>query len=233
VDRQGLYDRRFDPRERAAKGRVWQVLCRDFFQRYVKPGDTVLDLGAGFCEFINNISCAAKWAVDSDEQVERHAAPDVNVRRGAANDLGFLLEATVDVVFASNFFEHMLSKDLVLSTLREVHRVLRPGGRLLILQPNIRFAYDEYWDFFDHHQPLSDRSMVEALEISGFRPLEVRPRFLPYTTKSALPSWPILVRLYLRIPAAHRLLGKQMFIVAEKPSAPSDEAPGDPSEKPL
>lgn len=211
-----LYDRRFDPLEREAKARVWEVLCRDFFQRYVEPTDTVLDLGAGFCEFINNIRCAAKWAVDSDEQVERHAAAGVNVRRGAADDLSFLQDATIDVVFASNFFEHMLSKDLVLSTLREARRVLRPGGRILILQPNIRFAYDEYWDFFDHHQPLSDRSMVEALEICGFDPTEVRPRFLPYTTKSALPQWPILVRLYLRVRLAQRLLGKQMFIVAEK-----------------
>jgi len=216
VAERALYDRRFDPREREAKARVWEVLCRDFFQRYVQPNDTVLDLGAGFCEFINNISCATKWAVDNDEQVERHAASDVAVRRGAAHDLSFLPDASVDVVFASNFFEHMLSKDLVLATLREAYRVLRPTGRMLILQPNIRFAYDEYWDFFDHHQPLSDRSMVEALEICGFDPQEVRPRFLPYTTKSALPQWPILVKLYLRVPLAQRLLGKQMFIVAAK-----------------
>jgi hypothetical protein len=58
--------------------------------------------------------------------------------------------------------------------------------------------------------------MAEALEMSGFTPTEVRPQFLPYTTKSALPQWPILVRLYLRCPPLHRLLGKQMFIVAER-----------------
>jgi SAM-dependent methyltransferase len=101
-------------------------------------------------------------------------------------------------------------------SLREVHRVLRPGGRLLILQPNIRYAYREYWDFLDHHVALSHVSMVEALALSGFTATEVRPRFLPFTTKSALPQWPILVRLYLRLPPAQWLLGKQMFIAAEK-----------------
>jgi ubiquinone/menaquinone biosynthesis C-methylase UbiE len=105
----------------------------------------------------------------------------------------------------------------VLAALREVYRVLKPGGRFLVLQPNIRFAYREYWDFFDHHLPFSDRAMVEGLETCNFRIESVRPRFLPYTTKSALPAWPILVRLYLRCPPLHRLLGKQMFIVAVKP----------------
>jgi len=59
--------------------------------------------------------------------------------------------------------------------------------------------------------------MGEALALCGFVPREVRPRFLPYTTKSALPQWPALVRLYLRCPPLHWLLGKQMFIAAIKP----------------
>jgi len=87
----------------------------------------------------------------------------------------------------------------------------------LVLQPNIRYAFKVYWDFFDHNLPLSHASMLEALALCGFETETVRPRFLPYSTKSALPSWPILVRLYLRCPALHRLLGKQMFIVAVRP----------------
>jgi len=212
----GLYEQRFDPAERHAKARVWDVLCRDFFQRYVRESDAVLDLGAGFCEFINHIRCRQKWAVDADEQVRTLAAAGVQVHCGPAHDLSWLASGSLDVVFASNFFEHMTSKELLLATLAEVHRVLRPLGRLLILQPNIHYAYREYWDFFDHHLPLSHTSMAEALEMSGFTPTEVRPQFLPYTTKSALPQWPILVRLYLRCPPVHRLLGKQMFIVAER-----------------
>jgi hypothetical protein len=46
----------------------------------------------------------------------------------------------------------------------------------------------------------------------------VRPRFLPYTTKSRFPQWGWLVRLYLRLPLAQRLFGRQAWVVAVKPA---------------
>jgi SAM-dependent methyltransferase len=223
-----LYERRFSAADRRAKDMLWRVLCEDFFQRWVAFDARVVDLGAGMCEFINHIRAREKWAIDMDPGLARHAAPGVHVRCGAAHDLGWLADASVDVVFASNVFEHFLTKDDVLTTLREVHRVLRPGGRFLVLGPNIRYAFRVYWDFFDHHLPLSDRSMSEALAICGFALEHVRARFLPYTLKSRLPSWPMLVRLYLRCPPLHLVLGKQMFFVAVRPASgsASPSAPG-------
>jgi SAM-dependent methyltransferase len=212
-----LYEVRFTPAERRAKEIVWRVLCEDFFQRWVPADATLLDLGAGLCEFVNHIRCRERWAVDTDPGVRGRVAPGVHVHCGSAHDLGWRESASVDVVFASNVFEHFLAKDDVLTAFREVHRVLRSGGRFLVVQPNIRFAYRVYWDFFDHHLAFSDRAMVEGLETAGFRLEEVRPRFLPYTTKSAMPVHPLLVRLYLRLRPLHALLGKQMFLVAVKP----------------
>ena len=215
MDAPALYAHRFDQAERATKARVWAVLCADFFQRYVRPDDHLLDLGAGFCEFINHIRCARKYAVDDNPQIAALAAADVEAHVGRADRLDWLAGQSVDVVFVSNFFEHLPDSAALLAVLGEVRRVLRPSGRLLILQPNIRYAYREYWDFLDHHLALSHVSMVEALALADFRATEVRPRFLPFSTKSALPQWPILVKLYLRLPLAQRLLGKQMFVVAE------------------
>jgi SAM-dependent methyltransferase len=212
-----LYERRFSAADRRAKDALWRVLCEDFFQRWVPADARLVDLGAGLCEFVNHIRAREKWAIDTDSELPLRAAPDVRTRCAPADDLGWLESASVDVVFASNVFEHFASKADLVTTLREVRRVLRPGGRLLVLGPNIRYASRVYWDFFDHHLPLSDRSMAEALETTGFTLELVRARFLPYTIKSRFPRWPALVRVYLRCPPLHLLFGKQMFLVAVRP----------------
>src|SRR5262245_56290906 len=212
-----LYDRRFSAADRRAKDALWRVLCEEFFQRWVPRDACLVDLGAGLCEFVNHIQAREKWALDTDPRVVQDAGPGVHARCGPADDLGWLATESVDVVFASNVFEHFLSKGALITALREIHRVLRPGGRILVLGPNIRFASRVYWDFFDHHLPLSDRSMAEALETCGFQLEHVRARFLPYTTKSRIPTWPVVVRLYLRFPPLHLIFGKQMFLVASRP----------------
>jgi len=213
---ESLYRHRFPEEELARKHAIWQVLCRQFFSRYVKATDTVVDIGAGYCEFINNIEAKRKIAVDLNPEVSRFAKPDVQVVNESCTAIAKLPAATADVVFMSNFLEHLPSKQMVLDTFREAHRILKQTGRIIILQPNIRFLYSEYWDFFDHHTALSDRSLVEGLQLAGFTPDVVIPRFLPYTTKSRLPQASWMVGLYLRFPPAWKLLGKQTLVVAHK-----------------
>jgi len=177
----------------------------------------VVDIGAGYCEFINNIPAAGKIAVDLNPDVRQFAADGVRIINESCTAVASIPDASVDAVFMSNFLEHLPTKDLVLQTLRESARMLKPGGRAIILQPNIRFLYDEYWDYFDHHTALSDRSLVEGVLMAGLEPRVVIPKFLPYTTKSRLPQAPWLVSLYLKIPLAWHILGKQALVVAYKP----------------
>ena len=212
-----LYSLRFTSDEQRRKNRTWAVLCHYFFQRYISDADTVLDIGAGYCEFINHIVCRRRIALDVSEEVRAHADRGVEVVQGSSTDLSALVGQRIDVAFASNFFEHLPTKRDLLKTLTEVLRVLRPGGRLLILQPNIRYVGGAYWDFFDHELPLTERSLIEALELVGLEPIEVRSRFLPFTSKSAIPQHPALVWLYLKVPIMHRFLGGQSWIVARKP----------------
>ena len=212
-----LYRHRFNEAELPAKLAIWKVLCADFFSRYVKPTDVVVDIGAGYCEFINNISAGRKIAVDLNPRVHEFAAAGVEVRNESCTQLVSMPDASADVVFMSNFLEHLPSKQMVVDTLAESKRILRQGGSLLILQPNVRLLPGAYWDFIDHHTPLTERSLVEAIISLDMRPTTVIARFLPYTTKSVLPQSPFLVRWYLRVPLAWRLLGKQSFIAAQKP----------------
>ncbi|MCS6871956.1 MAG: methyltransferase domain-containing protein [Anaerolineae bacterium] len=212
-----IYRQRFGVDERASRNAVWRVLCRHFFQRFVPPEATVLDLAAGNCEFINNIQAAEKIAVDLNEDTRHFAAPEVRVVIAYSHDMAEVASESVDVVFVSNFFEHLPDKNALLATLSEIRRVLRHGGKLLILQPNIRLLKGAYWDFIDHLLPLTHHTLAEALELAEM-PIEyMRVRFLPYTTRSRLPRAPWLVWLYLHLRPAQWLLGKQTFIIARKP----------------
>jgi SAM-dependent methyltransferase len=218
MDAARLYRARFTADDLAFKQQMWQVLTERFFQRYVEPDDTVLDLGAGACEFLNEIRCARKIAVDLNPDTAA-AARDAIVLNLPGSAMTPVETASVDVVFCSNFFEHLESKQELLKTLDECHRVLRLGGSIVILQPNIRYLGGKYWDYLDHHIPLTHLSMGEALRLSGFTTTEVVPRFLPYTVRSRLPKSPGLVRIYLKVRPIWPIFGRQMLIVARREAA--------------
>ncbi len=120
------------------------------------------------------------------------------------------------IVFASNFFEHLPSRQSVVDTLIEIRRVLIPRGKLIIVQPNVKYLYMHYWDYFDHQIALSEESMREALITCGFEIETLKARFLPYTFRSRFPKGSFFVRTYLKLPILQRIFGKQMFILARK-----------------
>jgi SAM-dependent methyltransferase len=215
ADLQRIYENRFSGME-AQRNAVWQVLVRHHSQRWVKATDIVLDVGAGYCEFINNITARRKYALDLNPLTPTKAGADVTVCLQDVTKPWDIPPESIDVVFSSNFFEHLPSKDGLSHCLREIYRVLRKGGILFVMGPNIRFCPDIYWDCFDHHLALSDRSVLEALEVAGFAEEKVIARFLPATMKGSLPPQPWLVRLYLMLPIAWRVLGKQFLIIVRK-----------------
>jgi SAM-dependent methyltransferase len=211
-----LYEFRFAEAERAGKIRVWKVLCRSFFQPIVGENKTVLDLACGYGEFINNIDAAKKYGVDLNPDTAKHLGADVELFGVQAESIP-LPNGAVDVVFTSNFLEHLPTKDKCNEVFAEVKRILVPGGRFIILGPNIRYLADRYWDFYDHHLPLSHLSLEEGLIQAGYKVERLIPRFLPYTAKSALPKHPALVWLYLKLPLTWPLLGRQFLAVARAP----------------
>lgn len=212
-----LYEIRFSEKELAQKNEIWKVLCKFFFQGYIKDEFSVLDIGVGHGEFINNIQCRHKYALDNNTGVRRFLKPEVNFIESSSNELSCFTDGSLDAVFMSNFSEHLCNKDEMVSVFLETKRILKDNGLLMMMGPNIRYAYKEYWDFFDHYLPLSDRAIVELLLAIGFDVPTIVARFLPYTTKCKIPKNPLLVRAYLRFPILWKVMGRQMFIIARKP----------------
>lgn len=216
-----IYGRRFSAAENAARAATWEALCRSFFQRFVAESATVVDLGAGDGHFLRNIRAARRIAVDVGEQVQELEREGIEVLQVDATELASHLRGVADVVFASNFLEHLPDKKTLLEVLAQVHRALRPGGRLIVLQPNIRYVGAAYWDYVDHHIALTEHSLVEALEVCGFELERLIPRFLPYTVKSRLGRFAPLTGLYLKLPLLWRLFGRQTLAIAR--AAPTAE----------
>jgi len=213
-----LYRLRFSDADRRRKDRVWRVLCSRFFQRYVRPSDTVLELACGYGEFLRHIEAARRIGVDLNPDAASFLPPDAEFHLGSAADLSHLGKASVDLCFSSNFFEHLPSKSVLDSVLQEVLRVLKPGGRYVAMQPNLRYAPGKYWDYYDHVLPLTHLSCAEAFAKAGFEVIELIDRFVPFSTASPRPHHPVLVDLYLRCRLAWRVLGGQFVIVGQKPA---------------
>lgn len=211
-----IYHRRFI-RTAAYRNKVWQVLTREFFSQWVKPEATVLDLGCGYGEFINNISAGRKLAMDLNPDAAAHLGKGIDFVHQDCSAPWSLPDDSLDVVFTSNFFEHLPDKDSLSRTLRQTLRALKPGGRLIALGPNIKYLHGEYWDFFDHHVYLTETSLGEAMEVEGYEIEVIKPQFLPFTMVKA-PEYPMLfVRLYVALPWLWKLRGKQFLLVARKP----------------
>jgi SAM-dependent methyltransferase len=211
-----VYASRFDDADAERKDQLWKVIARHL-QRYVPRDGVVLDLACDRGDFIRNIDARERWASDLRDMSEFLPEPIRFVRSD-----GLLIAEKVptnyfDLVFMSNYLEHLPDGAAVIEQLRAVAAVLKPGGKVMVLQPNISLTGNRYWDFIDHGVALNDRSLIEAAELASLGPELLIRRFLPYTTKGRLPVSARLASVYLRVRPAWTLFGKQSLLIATKP----------------
>jgi SAM-dependent methyltransferase len=212
-----VYEHRFDAADHARKDAIWHELGR-YLQRYVPADGRIVDIACDLGYFIRNVTARERWATDIRD-VGGALPSDVRFIRASGLDLADVLpNDSFDLAFFSNYLEHLPSTEAVLEQLRVAFALLKPGGRVLILQPNIRLIGGAYWDFIDHQAALTEKSLAEAAIMAGFVTRQSIARFLPYTTKSRLPQHPLLVRAYLSFPPAWLVLGKQTLYLGEKPA---------------
>lgn len=195
------------------RAKVWKAIA-EHLQKYIKAdSDTVLDLGAGYCDFINNIKGREKIAIDMNQAASQFCNADVKFHCASGDDLSALHADSVDVLFASNLLEHLDDPELA-SAQKEFNRVLKKGARVILIQPNYRYAYKEYFDDYTHKKIFSHVSLRDYFEANGFETIKVYPKFLPFSLKSRLPKSYILTKLYLH--SFCKPMAKQMLLIFKK-----------------
>ena len=194
---------------------VWRHICA-YLERWIPADSDVLELGAGWCDFANLVRARSVTAVDLEAVVLTAAAGHVRAVVADATDLRELEDSSFDVVFASNLLEH-LERALSDRLLAEAVRVLRPGGRLILLQPNFRLQPGRYFDDYTHVAIFTDQSLRDYLAAAGWHVEHVAPRFLPLSMRSRGSSLSFLVPWYLRSPV--KPMAGQMLVVARRPAA--------------
>jgi len=107
----------------------------------VSPDDTVLDIGCGVGRMTRAVAVRAKHVIGLDVSSEmlsrarEHNAQLENVEwvQGDGETLAPLADGSVDGCFSHVVFQHLPTAEMTLGYVREIGRVLRPGGWALFV----------------------------------------------------------------------------------------------------
>jgi len=204
------FDARYKPHP--GRARVWKAIV-EYIQEFISPSSRVADIGAGYCDFINQIDAATRYAVDTNPDVARLVAPGVEFVSAASIETIDLPEHSLDVAFISNVLEH-LSHERCAVLFDRLDKLLTANGRVIVIQPNYFYCYRRYWDDFTHVRAFSHVSLRDFLVSRSYRIVRMEKRFLPFSFESPLPKSYWMTKLYLA--SSWRPLAGQMMVVAQR-----------------
>src|ERR1035437_10314112 len=146
-----IYSERFQKTSHY-RNEVWKVLIKEIFQKEIPKEGRVLDLGCGYGEFINNINCRKKWAIDLNPDSKKRLDKNVILLEQESTKEWKDVK-DLDVIFTSNFFEHLKNKEELSKTIEQCFN------------------------------KLTEESVTEPLTIDGFNVTTKIGKFLPYKIK--------------------------------------------------
>jgi SAM-dependent methyltransferase len=209
-----------------------------FARRFLKPEDVVVELGPGRCYLAFALAAHVREVIgiDVSEVVSAATGRPANFRLLLGDGVHIpLANDSTDLVVSAQLMEHVHPDDAE-EQLREIWRVLRPGGRYVCVTPNRLYGPHDDSRFADnlpivdgtfvatgfHLKEYTNAELAALFRRAGFRRLRAyagaRGRYVPLP----VPAVTLLERALRRIPVRVRsrinllrlVLGSRM--VAEK-----------------
>ena len=174
----------------------------------LKSDEVVLDVGCGNghhllylapfigrgigIDFSKNMIDSAQNALQNSSHSQK-----LQFQVDSAQDIKTISDEIIDLVICVGSFEHMLEKERVI---KQFQRVLKPGGRIVLMTPNGKFLWYHYFaPFFNYHTRhlstdlfLSAHQLQEMLTTENFSNIKVG--YWTFIPKGDMPSfWGILM----------------------------------------
>lgn len=183
------------------------LLASYLFDRFgLKKGDKILEIGCGRGEVL---AAFQKLGLDcrgldlSDYSVD--SLKEFNVKKNDVSREPLPFEAeTFDVVYHKSLIEHLPSPE---NLMKETLRVLRAGGRVIVLTPDWGSQMRVFYEDFTHCKPYTVIALNDLLKVYGFSKVQAELFYqLPVLWRHPrLKTFSRLLRMFLSTPAARKL----------------------------
>ncbi|HTA19025.1 MAG TPA: class I SAM-dependent methyltransferase [Polyangia bacterium] len=160
--------------------RFYRMFLADIVQ-HAEPGP-ILDVGAGLGYFVEaaqrwGLACAGLEGSADAVAMGRERYPTLNVREHRLSEPFPFADASFGVVLFNQVIEH-LEAEVGAHALREIHRVLRPSGMLLLFSPS-RFNEKERVEDPTHINLYAPSELQDLVRRTGFERIVAQDDPLP------------------------------------------------------
>jgi len=182
-----------------------------FYNTKIDKDSKVIDLGYGDGSFLKSLE-------KNEIECKGYDYDTVNFENGEIPEIA----NSLDFITSNSVIEHLNDAT---NLLEEAFRVLKPGGKLILITPNFFYDYKNFYDDPTHVNPFTVEKLETMLEMSGFKNINI----LPWIVMKSPVLWKIpfsffFARYFLiarndtRLPIPNFLKGKTkvMFSIAEK-----------------